>query len=162
MLIIEDPIVTVKCRTTIRALFRYLNMCLSVKLNSFSLSFSSISSLPKVKCPQGSILGPLLFNVFINDIFYYIKHCDLYNYADDNTLSFHAPNFDEVVNVLQQESNILINWFHFNSMQANPEKFQAIAFAKKSFDKLPIFQSGTANISSDEVVKLLVVDIDFM
>ena len=78
--------------------------------------------------PQGSILGgPLLFNVFINDILYFIKHCDLYNYADDNTLSFHSPNFDEVVNVLQQESNILINWFHFNCMQANPEKFQAIS-----------------------------------
>jgi hypothetical protein len=54
---------------------------------------------------------PLLFNPFINDIFYFIKHCDLYNYADNSTLSFHSPNFDEVVNVLQQESNILINWF---------------------------------------------------
>ena len=112
--------------------------------------------------PQGSILHPLLFNVFINDIFYFIKHCDLYNYADDNTLSFHSPNFDDVVNVLQQESNILINWFHFNCMQANPEKFQAIAVGKKSFDKSPIFQIGTANISCDEVVKLLGVDIDFM
>jgi hypothetical protein len=63
----------------------------------------------------------------------FIKHCDLYNYADDNTLTFHSPNFDEVVNVLQQESNIS-----------------------------PIFQIGTANISCDEVVKLLGVDIDFM
>jgi hypothetical protein len=69
----------------------------------------------------------------LSDIFYFIKHCDLYNYADDNTLSFHSSNFDEVVNVLQQESNILINWFNFNCMQANPEKFQAIAVGKKSF-----------------------------
>jgi hypothetical protein len=35
-------------------------------------------------------------------------------------------------------------------MQANPEKFQAIAVGKKSFDKSPIFQIGTANISCDE------------
>ena len=69
--------------------------------------------------------------------------------------SFHSPNFDEVVNVVQQESNILINWFHFNCMQAKPEKFQAIAVGKKSFDKSPIFQIGTANISCDEVVKTL-------
>ena len=146
------------CPCATKLLLSYLsNRKQQIKIGNIVSTWANIQK----GVPQGSILGPLLFNVFINDIFYFIKHCDLYNYADDNTLSFHSP-FDEVVNVLQQESNILINWFHFNCMQANPEKFQAIAVGKKSFDKSPIFQIGTANISCDEVVKLLGVDIDYM
>ena len=40
--------------------------------------------------------------------FIFIKNCDLYNYADDNTLSFYSPNFDEIIKVLQEEGKMLI------------------------------------------------------
>ena len=51
---------------------------------------------------------------FINDIFYFLKHGTLYNYADGNTVSFSTPDFDELIRVLQSESQILLDWFQDN------------------------------------------------
>jgi hypothetical protein len=67
--------------------------------------------------------------------FYYVKKGTLYNYADDNTLSYGHPDFNVLTSVLESESNVLINWFKVNKMQANPDKFQVLAIGKKTFDK---------------------------
>ena len=111
--------------------------------------------------PQGSILGPVLFNVFINDIFLFVKNCDLYNYADDNTLSKSGTSLATVSKSLEEDSKSLISWFSSNKMQANPEKFQAIAIGNKTHKQNIAFNLNGNNIKCDEEVKLLGVTIDF-
>ena len=67
--------------------------------------------------PQGSILGPLLFNIFINDLFLFIEKCSLYNYADENTISYSAPCLSDVLSNLQSDCNHAIEWFNNNHEQ---------------------------------------------
>jgi retron-type reverse transcriptase len=90
-------------------------------------------------CPQGSILGPILLNIFVNDLFLFVHKCELYNYADDNTLSKSDKSLEKVIASLEEDSKSLINWFSVNKMQANPEKFQAISLSKKTHDTNIIF-----------------------
>ena len=93
--------------------------------------------------------------------FYFIQHGTLYGYADDNTLSFSSFNLDHLISTLQLESNILIDWFSFNCMQANPDKFQAMAVGRRTHCTSPVFNIGNVNIACEESVNLLGVNIDF-
>jgi hypothetical protein len=111
--------------------------------------------------PQGSILGPVLFNIFINDIFYFIQESSLYNYADDNTLSYEGHNLDQLITVLERDSLTLIDWFTENQMKANPDKFQAIAIGKKTKNENISFNLNGNIIKCEDEVKLLGVTIDF-
>ena len=76
--------------------------------------------------PKCAILGPLLFNLLINEIFLFIQEGSLCNFADDNTNSISAVNADELYRLVQHNTNKCIDWFNSNHMTANPSKFQSL------------------------------------
>ena len=85
--------------------------------------------------PQGSILGSILFNLSINDLFFFIGIASIHNFAGDNTLSACGETLFKLIDTLQFESNIAIDWFTKNEIIINPDKFLVIILDKtKSVD----------------------------
>ena len=76
--------------------------------------------------PQGSILGPLLFNICICDIFYDINDCDIASYADDNTPYASSRNLDALINKVEESTDNLHQWFRNHQMKANADKCQLL------------------------------------
>ena len=64
----------------------------------------------------------------------------MYNYADDNTLSFSSPDYDILISTLEVESQVLIDLFKDNKMQANLDKFHVLAVGKKPLQKIHLFK----------------------
>ena len=111
--------------------------------------------------PQGSILGPLLFNVFINDIFLRSSDINIFNYADDNCISFAGSSINIIEDTLKKEVASLMEWFRKNSLVANPAKFQTMLVKSNNIDDIELnVTAENVSLPSSDTMKVLGIDID--
>ena len=88
---------------------KYINSYLDnrkqcVRINDINSAFNDII----LGVPQGSVVGPILFNAFFNDFFFFIKHATVHTFTDNNTISSLAKAFDKLKEILESESECAI------------------------------------------------------
>ena len=106
--------------------------------------------------PQGSILGPLLFNIYMNDIFWFTPDISIANYADDTTPYTTNSDIQTLLAILQRNTEILMEWFNENYMKSNNDKCHLLISSPNEVS----IKVGNDEIINDKSVKLLGVIID--
>ena len=118
---------------------------------------SSFSTWRELLCgvPQGSVLGPILFNVYLNDLFYEL--IDVCNFADDTTLYACDVDLKDVLAQLEDNAYTAILWFENNYMKLNQSKCHFLAAG--SPEQLWV-RVGDEKIWESQTEKLLGVTVD--
>jgi retron-type reverse transcriptase len=111
--------------------------------------------------PQGSILGPLLFSLLVNDIHSSLKHCSAILYADDTTILIKGSCYKSTVKDLNSDLQSFVAYCADNSLTINQSRTKAMIFSIRpiSSDNAPI-AIGDSTIQIVDNFKLLGVSLD--
>ena len=113
--------------------------------------------------PQGSVLGPLFYIIYANDIVNIIKNCQIALYADDTVLYLASKNFEKTVAKVQEDLNALSTWCVENGIGMNVEKTKLMVFGQPTkLKELPPVEitCGQAKINMVANYKYLGVTLD--
>ena len=129
-----------------------------VSINGFN------SKLEYIHCgvPQGSILGPLLFLIYINDFHCAIRYCSVHHSVDDTNLLNHNDSVERMNKQVKQDLKNLANWLNANKVCLNVSKTEVILFklSRKLTDVLLKLKLNGKSISPTNSVKYLGINID--
>ena len=125
---------------------------------------TSYESIVKSGVPQGSVLGPLLFIVFINDLADHISSSKILTFADDTKI-IHPINSISDYNSLQADLNTIITWSKTNNLMLNQDKFELISHnskikskSKEILNELPFSSNYESyNVGDDLILSSTVV-----
>ena len=110
----------------------------------------------KYGVPQGSILGPIFFNIDVCDLFFIMNDVDIVSFADDNTPYVSANDTPSLVKALEDAANSIFKWFKDNQMQGNAGKCHILLSTKEKV----VTKVDSADIENSQSEKLLGVTLD--
>ena len=113
----------------------WLNSYLSERTQFVKYNSRVSSESPKMDVPQGSVLGPILFILYVNDLANIFTDCNCTMYADDTNLYCHAPTFTEAQCKLQDCVDLTSKRLFENQLVVNASKSSIMVVTRKS---LPI------------------------